>query len=196
MVIAYSLVVVKFILSPVSPYLIVLALPGAAAELRDEWLPLTTLLAKDMNCVCVLVYLDSMAKPWVVKDIVDILSVQVLLNTFHAEKAIFLGKSFGGLLAQEFVLQYPQQAISLVLFAPAGGNHDHIERLCKHTAVPLFLGWTADDPSYLHHSKFTRSCTQKDFVFHSELYGGHAITQEYYEQVTQFLTLYKPQRSP
>lgn len=165
------------------------ALPGAAADLRDEWLPFTTLLAKDMNCVCVLVYLDSMARPWVTKDILEILTTQVLHNTLHAEKAIILGKSYGGLLAHEFALKYPTQVMSLVLFAPASGNHERIGQLCQHTpSIPLYLGWTRDDPSYLHHAKFIHICKQKDFTFQDELYGGHAITQEYFEGIMKFLT--------
>ena len=168
------------------------ALPGAAAELKDEWLPVATLLANKMNCVCALVQLDSVAKPWATHEILDMLSVQVLHNTFKADKAILLGKSFGGLLAHEFALQNPTQVISLVLFAPASTNRDSIVRLCQHRepVVPIFLGWSADDGSYTHRSKFTHNCLQKEFTFHSELYGGHAITQEYNEPILEFLSHY------
>lgn len=148
-----------------------------------------------MDYVCVLVYLDSIVKPWVAKDIMDMLATQVLHNTLRSGKAVILGKSYGGLLAQEFALQYPQQIVSLVLFAPASTNHKEnaaIDRLCKHRpALPIFLGWTGDDSSYMHRSKFLRACTHAEFLFHSELYGGHAITPEYYEPITKFLALYK-----
>ena len=144
-----------------------------------------------MNCVCALLYLDSMRKPWSVENIISIIDIQIMHNTFHAEKAIFLGKSYGGLLAHEFTINYPKKVISLVLFAPASANKASIERLCSfRPAIPIFLGWTGDDGSFSHRTKFQHNCKQKEFEFYSEFYGGHAITEEYYDPITKFLEQY------
>jgi pimeloyl-ACP methyl ester carboxylesterase len=163
-------------------------------EQREEWLPVAILLAKDMNCVCALLYLDTVMKPWVVNDILDILSLQVLHNIFNAPRAILMGKSYGGLLAHEFALKHPQQVISLVLFAPASTHRGSIERLCQlQPIIPLFLGWTGDDGSFTHRSKFLHSCEQnKEFMFHTEMFGGHALTEEYHQPIVEFLFLHKP----
>jgi predicted esterase len=168
----------------------VVALPGAAVSLQDEWLPFASRLVKEMNCVCVLINLDSIPRPWVPKEILNMLSIQVLHNTLHAEKAIILGKSYGGYLAHEFALQYAPQVINLVLFAPnSPAAGDNIQRLCEHKPpIPLFLGWTKNDPSFTHRSKFLHHCKNDAmFEYHSEYYGEHTITEDYHTPIIDFL---------
>ena len=166
-------------------------LPGAAAESRDEWLPIVNVLVKKMDCVCAILYLDSIAKPWVVKDILEIIETHVFHNTLRANRAILLGKSFGGLLAHEYAIHYPKHIIALVLFAPASNDRNRIQRLCTISPpIPIFLGWTGDDLSYSHHLKFQHHCKSKVFKFYRELYGGHEIMKEYHAPIFEFLSNY------
>lgn len=175
--------------------LLLLAIPGAAESLQDEWLPFAIQLAASMNCVCVLVNLNTIARPWITKDIISALSIQVLHNTLKAKQAIILGKSYGGLLANEFAMQHQQQVTALILFAPATPPAFSVERLCTlQPRIPIFLGWSKNDASYSHHGKYVEQCDAKDkfFMFHSEYYGEHAITKEYFAPMMEFLNLHIP----
>lgn len=76
-------------------------------------------------------------------------SVLAVLDTEGAERAVLVGHSFGGMIAQETVARFPQRVAGLVLFAttPAFGGEDDTfkNEFLAHRLAPLDQGKTMSE---------------------------------------------------
>mmetsp|Transcript_7421 Transcript_7421/g.12479 ORF Transcript_7421/g.12479 Transcript_7421/m.12479 type:complete len:243 (-) Transcript_7421:206-934(-) len=181
----------------------VICLPGANPTLKDEWVPIASQLAS-RGYVSVLIYTHSFHKPLNIPDIISFLHEVVLIDKLGATRAIIMGKSAGGSLAQDFALQYPHVVEALVLAAPARTNPEHITKFCSvesqsHNAhFPVFLAWALDDPSFQKSRLWVDACEQRDgqaqatqqvgFTMYTATSGGHRVLPEYGEPIVDFLT--------
>lgn len=65
-----------------------------------------------------------------------------ILDGWQVDAAVLMGKSWGGGIALEVALQYPQRVDKLILTAPARQNLEPLRKLRQ----PVLLAWAEDDP--------------------------------------------------
>lgn len=65
-----------------------------------------------------------------------------LLDGLGVDTAVIMGKSWGGGVALETALQYPDRVSKLILTAPARQNLEPLRELKQ----PVLLAWAKDDP--------------------------------------------------
>jgi pimeloyl-ACP methyl ester carboxylesterase len=93
-----------------------------------------------------------------------------ILDKLEAETAVLLGKSWGGGIALEAALQYPERISHLILTAPARRNLDPLAELSQ----PVLLAWAEDDQVIPY--KYAAAYTEKIPDIQLETYptGGHS----------------------
>ncbi|MEJ2752082.1 MAG: alpha/beta fold hydrolase [Chloroflexota bacterium] len=65
-----------------------------------------------------------------------------ILDGLQKEKAVLMGKSWGGGVAVKTAVSYPERISKLVLTAPALRNFDQLSQINQ----PVLLTWAEDDP--------------------------------------------------
>ena len=86
------------------------------------------------------------------------------------QRASIMGKSWGGGIALELAIQYPEMVRKLILSAPAYHNFDRLSGLTQ----PVLLAWSKDDPviPYSFASSFTEVIPTIKLVTYES--GGHS----------------------
>jgi len=172
----------------------VICIPGMNEALVDEWVKIAVPLS-DNNFVVAIINFHSNpdTKPALLfggiqpHDVSRIINEAVLENVFHADKAVIMGKSWGGYQAFTHVTSHPEKVLKLVLQAPGFSNHDRITALHK-TGVPTFLAWAKDDPVVWYSTTETWTAIfGSDITIFTAEVGGHAIIPEYAEPILKFL---------
>ena len=97
-----------------------------------------------------------------------------ILDKLDVERAVLLGKSWGGGIALEAALQYPERISHLILTALARRNLDPLAELSQ----PVLLAWAEDDQVIPY--KYAASYAEKIPVIQLETYptGGHSAAQK------------------
>ena len=172
----------------------VICIPGLSASLVDEWTKVAVVLEKH-GYVSAIIHFQSNPKtaPALIfggiqhEDVSKIINEAVLKNVFNSEKAIILGKSWGGYMAFTHATNHPDKVIKLALQAPAFSNSERVAALRK-TGIPTFLTWARDDPIVWYStSKLWREEMGSDLTFYAAETGGHAVVHEYAEPILKFL---------
>jgi pimeloyl-ACP methyl ester carboxylesterase len=93
-----------------------------------------------------------------------------ILDKLGVETAVLLGKSWGGGIALEAALQYPERISHLILTAPARRNLDPLAELSQ----PVLLAWAEDDQVIPY--KYAAAYVEKIPDIQLETYptGGHS----------------------
>ncbi len=126
------------------------------------------------------------------QDIVRIID-DIRTQLFHTEKLVLMGKSWGGMQAQNYVESHPLHVAKLVLVAPAKNNPKQIQAI-KSAGVPVLLMWARDDRAINFSNAatwsavFGREGDGSRLVFLRAEKGGHAVLKEYSGKILKFLT--------
>ena len=171
----------------------VICIPGMNAGLVDEWTKVVVPLSEH-GYVSAIIHFHSNPKtaPGLLggispHDVSKIINEAVLKNVFNAEKAVILGKSWGGYMAFTHVTNHPDKVIKLALQAPAFSSASRAAALHK-TGVPTFLAWAKDDSvMWYTTSKIWREEMGQDLTFYAAEKGGHVVIDEYAEPILRFL---------
>jgi pimeloyl-ACP methyl ester carboxylesterase len=104
----------------------------------------------------------------------SVTAVLAVLDGLQAKSAAIMGKSWGGAVALETALMYPQRVSKLILTAPARRNLDPLKELLQ----PTLLAWAEDDPviPYEHAARFVNAIPDVQFVSYEA--GGHSAAQK------------------
>ena len=172
----------------------VICIPGASEALVDEWVKVAAPLSENGYVVAIINFHSNPdTKPGIIfggiqpHDVSRVINEAVLQSIFHAEKAIIMGKSWGGYMAYTHATAHPTKVIKLCLQAPAFSNHERVAALHK-TGVPTFLAWARDDPLiWYSNTKTWLDGMGSDLVFYSAEKGGHAVIDEYAEPMIKFI---------
>jgi pimeloyl-ACP methyl ester carboxylesterase len=169
----------------------VVCFPGKIPALVDEWVAVADPLSKHGYAVAIVHFHSnprtSPASGISPQDVANIINEAILGKLFHAQKAVILGKSWGGYMAMAYATSHPDKVIKLALQAPASCTKERIAYL--HQAhVRTFLAWAKDDPSvgYATHGMFQEEFGA-ELTFYSAEKGGHRVIAEYAEPILQFL---------
>jgi pimeloyl-ACP methyl ester carboxylesterase len=97
-----------------------------------------------------------------------------ILDKLGVETAVLLGKSWGGGIALEAALQYPERISHLILTAPARRNFDPLAELSQ----PVLMAWAEDDDVIPY--KYAATYVEKIPNIQLESYptGGHSAAQK------------------
>ncbi len=97
-----------------------------------------------------------------------------VIEELEMETAVLLGKSWGGGIALETAIQFPQKITKLILTAPARQNFDPLVNLKQ----PVLMAWAEDDQVIPIHFSIKYSASIPDLQL--ELYptGGHSAAQK------------------
>ncbi len=110
-----------------------------------------------------------------------------ILNGLQKEKAVLMGKSWGGGVAVKTAVSHPQRISGLVLTAPALRNFDQLAQITQ----PVLLTWSEDDPviPVAMSEKFTVNV--RDIKYISYPTGGHSAAmknaQDFAPHMIEFL---------
>lgn len=93
-----------------------------------------------------------------------------IITGLNSQKASIMGKSWGGGIALEFALRYPQLVSCLILSAPAFRDFDRLKELEQ----PVLLVWSKDDPviPYSYSSSYGEVIPRSTLVTYES--GGHS----------------------
>ena len=113
----------------------------------------------------------------------------VRAKLFHADNIILMGKSWGGLQAQNYIETHPTRVHKMVLVAPAMSAASQIAAI-KSAGVPLLLLWAEDDRviHFRNAAKWTSLLDSGQIEFVSAAKGGHAVLSEYSEKILKFIS--------
>lgn len=172
----------------------VICLPGYSPALGDEWVKVAEPLSKHGFVSAIInFHSNPNTKPSLVfggiqpHDVSKIINEAVLHNVFHAEKAMILGKSWGGYMAFTHATNHPTKVLKLAIQAPGFSTHERIVALHK-SKVPTFLAWAKDDPIVWYSGTEQWLAVFKDeLVLYTAAKGGHEIVDEYAEPILKFL---------
>jgi len=94
-------------------------------------------------------------------------------DTASNQPAALMGKSWGGGIALEVALQYPDRVDKLILTAPARQNLDPLRQLRQ----PVLLAWSQDDPviPYTYAQKYVECIPHIQLKTYAS--GGHSAAQ-------------------
>ena len=97
-----------------------------------------------------------------------------ILDGLQKDKAVLMGKSWGGGVAVKTAVSYPERISKLVLTAPALRNFDQLSQISQQ----VLLTWAEDDPviPVTMSSEFTRRV--KDIEYISYPTGGHSAAMK------------------
>jgi len=82
--------------------------------------------------------------------------IQALLDTLNISRAHLVGVSMGGMVAQEFVVNYPDRAISLVIVDSLSGVKKPVERFNASLAAFLLKVFPAKLQAFMIHNSYQR----------------------------------------
>lgn len=106
--------------------------------------------------------------------VLSILDILDCLRVEDVEMSVLMGKSWGGGIALEFALQYPDWVSKLILTAPARRNFDPLQDLRQ----PVLLAWAKDDPviPYAASQKYVDHIPMIQLESYET--GGHSAAQK------------------
>jgi pimeloyl-ACP methyl ester carboxylesterase len=172
----------------------IICIPGISAALKDEWTNVVEPLSQH-GYVAAIIHFHSNPKtaPALLaggiqpRDVSKIVNEAVLANFFNTDRAVIMGKSWGGYMAAMHATSHPAKVVKLVLLAPAFSTADRAIALHK-VGVPTFLGWAKDDSSVWYSThKLWRDEFGEDLTFYAAEKGGHTVIPEYAGPVLKFL---------
>lgn len=99
--------------------------------------------------------------------------IMSMLAVLQVETAVLLGKSWGGGVAIETALQYPERITKLILTAPAWRNVDRLPELKQ----PVLLAWAEDDPVIPYQQAAQYVAKIPDIQLETYPTGGHEAAQ-------------------
>ncbi len=110
-----------------------------------------------------------------------------IMDGLQKESAVLLGKSWGGGVAVNAGVAYPDRIKKLVLTAPALRDLDQLPRLTQ----PVLLTWAEDDPVIPVAMAYKYVSAVPDIAFIGYPTGGHSAAQnnaaDFAPRVTEFL---------
>ncbi len=104
-------------------------------------------------------------------------AVQVVLQILDAlavDTAVLMGKSWGGGVALETAVQFPERVSKLILTAPARQNLDPLRQLKQ----PVLLAWAEDDPVIPFQVAQSYMARIPEIQLESYPAGGHSAAQK------------------
>jgi pimeloyl-ACP methyl ester carboxylesterase len=172
----------------------IICIPGASPALVDEWVVVVGNLIESGHVAAILnFHSNSSTKPGVIfggiqpNDVSKIINEAVLRDYFRAEKAIIMGKSWGGYMASKHTIAHSDKVRKLVLQAPAFSTTETIAEVRK-TGVPTFLAWAKDDPLvWFSGTAAWLDGMGENLTLFSVETGGHAVVAEYSAPILTFL---------
>jgi pimeloyl-ACP methyl ester carboxylesterase len=114
-------------------------------------------------------------------------AVLAILDGLNRESAILMGKSWGGGIALELSLNYPQKVNKLVLTAPAFRDLSRLQTLSQ----PVLLAWAKDDPviPVQYAAEFENAIPDIEVIIYDQ--GGHSAASknapDFSQQAIRFL---------
>ena len=105
-----------------------------------------------------------------------------LLDMLHIEKAVFIGASFGGYIAQLMAKYYPQKTRALVLYATTSLTEKGIEDLKKQYRYVGFLLWLIEHIPY----NLLKALMMKP-MFRRMIPRDHSEQSEYLKRFVQWV---------
>jgi pimeloyl-ACP methyl ester carboxylesterase len=97
-----------------------------------------------------------------------------ILDGLQKEKAVLMGKSWGGGVAVKTAVSYPERIGKLVLTAPALRNFDQLSQINQ----PVLLTWAEDDPVIPVAMSSEFIARVKDIEYMSYPTGGHSAAMK------------------
>ncbi len=96
-----------------------------------------------------------------------------IMNGLQKKTAVLMGKSWGGGVAVQTAVSYPERISGLILTAPALRDLDQLQRLRK----PVLLSWAEDDPviPIAMAEKYVTAVPGLTFLGYP--HGGHSAAQ-------------------
>ena len=168
----------------------VVAVHGVKELLKEEWLTVATLLGEKGYRVAVLDFHSNAAtKPGRISssDFDSILRDSVTKEYFGAEKAVVMGKSWGGGNVANYGAKNSIHVSKMILAAPSHVADKALSDL-KDVGLRVFLAWAEDDPIMAEPRpklwKETLGDKMKTFTVVS---GGHVIFEEYAAPIADFI---------
>ena len=105
----------------------------------------------------------------------------------NGQKAVWMGKSWGGASVARFAASHPWAVERLVLDAP-GLRHNESAELARKIKAPTLLLWAQDDPVIPFRTSTTWRNANPAMRLHAAKQGGHLVlANEYTSPVLQFL---------
>ncbi|HSH04224.1 MAG TPA: alpha/beta fold hydrolase [Anaerolineae bacterium] len=115
--------------------------------------------------------------------------VAEIMNGLQKQTAVLLGKSWGGGVAVQTALSYPERVTHLVLTAPAvlPSQLPHLGTLSQ----PVLLAWAEDDPAIPYENAERLTARIPDVTLETYATGGHEAAQanvaDFAPKVIEFL---------
>jgi predicted esterase len=164
----------------------VVALPGANPALQNEWIPVAKRLSENGYVVCIPDFHTN--KDFNKREAVAVIHEAIFRNSMSNDKAVIMGKSFGGALAQAFASAYPNEVSKLVLIAPAVSSKPTIAMI-NQSHIKVFLGLTRDDPVVPHSTAdvWKETLNPNNLIVFSVDSGGHRIVDDFVQPIILFL---------
>jgi len=103
-----------------------------------------------------------------------VMVIIAILDKLGAETAVLLGKSWGGGIALEAALQYPERITHLILTAPARRHMDPLVELQQ----PVLMAWAEDDNVIPYSYAATYVEKIPDIQLETYPTGGHSAAQK------------------
>ena len=120
------------------------------------------------------------------EDVSKIVFTHVLESIFKKNKAIIMGKSWGGFQATQIAVKYPMKVTKLCLVAPAFTQKSTVNSIVSMN-IPVSLNWAKDDYVVWYWNAETWKYLGSNLHLYSASSGGHKILAEYAEPILQFL---------
>lgn len=97
-----------------------------------------------------------------------------ILDTLAVDTAVLMGKSWGGGVALETAVQFPERVSKLILTAPARQNLDPLRELKQ----PVLLAWAEDDAVIPYQVAQSYVARIPEIQLESYPTGGHSAAQK------------------
>ena len=110
-----------------------------------------------------------------------------ILEYFHGQQVVLMGKSWGGAVAAKFAARHPALVKQLVLVCPALPALTAKKTMLRELNMPLLLLWAKDDwVTWFSCSQvFCENCPR--ICLRPAERGGHRVLPEYAEAILNFL---------
>jgi pimeloyl-ACP methyl ester carboxylesterase len=181
--------------SPVLPS--VVCLPGMNEELKDEWAPVASALhQKGFRVAIIHFHSNPRTAPGMVRGVQDedvqrIVLEAVIRGLLGAQKAIVMGKSWGGKQAALFTVARPEVVSKLVAVCPASSDPAMLQSLSGllPRPPPVLLAWARDDwITPFRKSEVWRSSLGQGLTFIETATAGHTISPTYVDGIVRFVS--------
>lgn len=173
----------------------VVCLPGMNEKLKDEWAPVAHAMhQKGFRVAIIRFYSNPRTAPALLfggvadADVQRLIFDGVIRGVFHSEKAIIMGKSWGGKQAALFTIDKPDAVSKLVAVCPGSSDPSMVQRL---SAVlphppPVLLAWSHDDwiTPFRKSQVWRKALPGLKFVETSD--SGHRIAPVYVNEIVDF----------